>query len=299
MIEQAKVSLRREVREGGVVAFVTLDREARLNALDTDLMERFEATIEQLKQDDALRCVIITGAGERAFVSGADIEEMATIAFPAEARSFIGRVHACCEAVRTLPVPVIARINGHAMGAGLELAISCDLRVAVASARFGMPEVRLGMPSVVEAALLPGLIGWGRAREMLLLGDTYDSTAALAMGLVDAVVPDAELDAAVERRIASLFAGGPRAIRLQKALLRRWENLPVREAILIGADAFGEAFLTDEPGIAMDAWRTERAIKGKPVKPSEEAPKPAAKPAKKATPAKPATVGKTVGRTGR
>ena len=288
MIGEEKVRLVYENREGGAVAFVTLDREAKLNALDSDLMEQFALIIEQLSRDESLRCVVVTGAGERAFAAGADVEELASIVFPTEARSFIGRVHACCDAVRNLAVPVIARINGHALGAGLELAISCDLRVASDNATFAMPEVRLGIPSVVEAALLPGLIGWGRAREMVLLGDSYDAETALKMGLVEAVVPARELDAAVESRIASLMANGPQAIRLQKALLRRWETLPLREAILVGADIFAEAFQTSEPGIAMGSWSAVSAIKPRPPKPAEppKAAKPARKPAAKRSVAK-------------
>ncbi len=283
MIGADKVHTRYENREGGAVAFVTLDREAKLNALDSDLMEQFATAIAHLASDDQLRCVVVTGAGERAFAAGADIEELASLIFPPEARAFIGRVHACCDAVRNLSVPVIARVNGHALGAGLELAISCDLRVAADNATFGMPEVRLGIPSVVEAALLPGLIGWGRTREMLLLGESYDAQAAKAMGLVEAVVPAGELDAAVESWIAALMANGPQALRLQKMLIRRWETLTVREAILAGVDIFGQAFQTEEPALAMRAWSTVSAIKPRPPKPPEPP-----KPVKKARAAKPA-----------
>jgi enoyl-CoA hydratase/carnithine racemase len=288
-----KVHTRLEDREVGAVAFVTVDREAKLNAFDSDLMEQFTAAIEHLAHDDQLRCVVITGAGDRAFSAGADVEELASIMFPPEAREFIGRVHACCDAVRNLAVPVIARINGHALGAGLELAISCDLRVAADTATFGMPEVRLGIPSVVEAALLPSLIGWGRTREMLLLGETCDAHAALAMGLVEAVVPAGDLDAAVESRVAAVMANGPQTLRLQKALIRRWETLPLREAILVGADIFGQAFQTDEPAIAMRAWSTVSAIKPRPPKPPEPP-----KPAKKARAAKPAATKAGRGRAG-
>jgi len=253
------VQVRRETREGGSVAFITLNDERRLNALGSEIMKQFVDALTSLRDNARLRCVVVTGAGDRAFVAGADVDELADITSPAEARVFINKVHACCDAVRAFPTPVIARINGVALGAGLELAISCDLRVAADTATFGMPEVKLGIPSVVEAALLPGLIGWGRAREMLLLGSTIDAKAALAMGLVEAVVPADELDAAVETRIRALFDVRPQAVRLQKALMRRWENLPTREAILAGVDAFSEAFLTPEPGLATDAWRTERA----------------------------------------
>jgi enoyl-CoA hydratase/carnithine racemase len=172
--------------------------------------------------------------------------------------------------VRSLPVPVIARINGHALGAGLELAASCDLRVAAEGATFGMPEVRLGVPSVVEAALLPGLVGWTKAREMMLLGETFGAAEALAMGLVTAVVPARGLNAAVEKLIAALLASPPNALRLQKALMRRWENLPMKDAITAGADMFGQAYLTDEPGIAMLAWREARASKKTKAKPGAD-----------------------------
>lgn len=160
--------------------------------------------------------------------------------------------------MRAAPVPVIARIGGHALGAGLELAASCDLRVAAEGAVFGMPEVKLGIPSVVEAALLPGLVGWGRARAMLLRGESFDAGAALAMGLVDAVVPAADLDAAVESRLAALLAAGPRAVRLQKALIRAWEDLPLKDAVTAGVEAFAAAFETDEPAAMMAAWRARR-----------------------------------------
>ena len=154
----------------GHVGFLTVHNPAKLNALSSAVMDAFVAAVEQLGQDDALRVLVVTGTGNRAFIGGADIDEMARLD-AASARAFITRVHSCCETLRNLPVPVIARIDGYTLGAGLELAAACDLRVATETAQFGMPEVRLGMPSVVEAALLPTLVGWGRAREMLLLGE--------------------------------------------------------------------------------------------------------------------------------
>ncbi len=157
-----------------------------------------------------------------------------------------------------MPVPVIARIGGWALGAGLELAAACDLRVAAEGAMFGMPEVRLGIPSVVEAALLPALVGWGRTREMLLLGETFDAATALRIGLVEAAVPAADLDGAIEARLAALLAGAPRAIRLQKALIRAWEDLPLEGAIAAGIEAFAAAYETGEPRAVMAAWRAAR-----------------------------------------
>ncbi len=155
-------------------------------------------TMAGLAADPELRLVILTGAGGRAFAGGADLGEIAALDH-AGARRFITLVHRCCEVFRRLPVPVIARIDGFALGAGLEIAAACDLRVASEGSVFGMPEVRVGIPSVVEAALLPGLIGRGRARRLLLTGETINAAEALAWGLVDALAPADRLDEAVDR----------------------------------------------------------------------------------------------------
>jgi enoyl-CoA hydratase len=231
---------------GGRLARVTLDNRAKLNSLGRALLEQIIAAVDGLAADPELRLVILSGAGGRAFVGGADIGEIAALDRDS-ARGFITLVHRCCDAFRRLPMPVIARIDGYALGAGLELAASCDLRVASEASQFGMPEVRIGIPSVVEAALLPRLVGWGRARRLLLTGETIDAATALAWGLVDAVAPGDELDAAVDRLARPILAAGPQAIRLQKALLREWEELPTAAAIARGIDRFVQAFDTDEP----------------------------------------------------
>jgi enoyl-CoA hydratase/carnithine racemase len=132
-------------------------------------------------------------------------------------------------------------------GAGVEVAAACDMRVASTDAQFGMPEVRLGVPSVVEAALLPQLIGWGRTRRWLLTGDTIDAATAHAWGLVEELVPAEGLDAAVARLVGSILASGPRAVRLQKALITEWEDLPLRQAVQRGIDSFAVAWESAEP----------------------------------------------------
>jgi enoyl-CoA hydratase/carnithine racemase len=240
------VAVREERSEGGHLARVTIDNAAKLNTLNRALMVEIVETVERLEADPELRLVILRGAGERAFVGGADIGELATLN-PDSARDFITLVHRSCDGFRRLPVPVIARVDGYALGAGLELAAACDLRVASDRAQFGMPEVRVGIPSVVEAALLPQLVGHGRARRLLLTGEMIGAADALAWGLVDVVAPPAELDAAVERLAAAILAGGSQAIRLQKALIRDWEELPTSAAVARGIDAFAEAYETDEP----------------------------------------------------
>ncbi len=228
------------------VATLTIDNAAKLNTLHSRLMISLVAEADALAQRSDLRAVVLRGTGERAFIGGADITEMAALD-AATARGFITLVHQSCEALRRMPVPVLARISGYALGAGLEIAASCDLRLAASDARFGMPEVRIGIPSVVEAALLPRLIGWGRARLLLLTGETIDAAQALAWGLVEEVVPSDELDAAVERVLVSILASGPHAVRLQKELIRTWEECTLADAIEHGIDSFAGAWDTDEP----------------------------------------------------
>lgn len=252
------IHVRTETRdEGALLAFVTIDNSARLNCLNTVLMDEFVRAMSQLSREPKLRAVVLTGAGDKAFVGGADIDEMATLDVEG-ARAFITRVHGCCAAVRDCPVPVIARIAGHALGAGLELAASCDLRVAAEGARFGMPEVRLGIPSVVEAALLPALVGWGRARQILLLGETFSAATAAEWGLVEEVAPAGSIDDTIERWLGALLSGGPQAIRAQKALMRRWEDLPMREAIAAGIETFAQAYETSEPARMLAGFRAAK-----------------------------------------
>lgn len=253
MAVQACVHVDIEPRETGAVARVTIDNATKLNILGSVLMAEFVAKVTALGEREDLRAVVLTGAGERAFIGGADIHEMAGLD-AARAREFITRLHRMCAALRDLAVPVIARINGYALGAGLEVAAACDLRVAATNAVFGMPEVKVGIPSVIEAALLPGLIGWGRTRELLLLGESIDAETALRWGLVERVAPASGLDAAVEACLAALLKAGPRATRLQKKLIRQWEDLPVSGAIAAGIGCFADAYATDEPSRLMRAF---------------------------------------------
>jgi enoyl-CoA hydratase len=243
------------------VACITIANAAKLNTLNRAVMTTLIDAVEALADEPSLRAVILRGAGTRAFIGGADITEMATLN-ATSAREFITVVHRSCDVFRRLPVPVIARIQGYVLGAGLEVAAACDMRVAASDATFGMPEVRIGIPSVVEAALLPQLIGWGRTRELLLTGDTIDAVTAERWGLVEQVVPPDALDAAVERRVAAILACGPRAISAQKALIRAWENLPMRDAIARGIDSFAASWDSDEParmmGGFLDAMRRRK-----------------------------------------
>jgi enoyl-CoA hydratase len=231
----------------GLVATVTISNARRLNTMNSALMDEFIDEMATLAANRELRVVVLTGEGEKSFIGGADIKEMGLIRDSAGARKFISRVHACCAAVRSIPVPTIARIQGFTFGAGLEMAASCDLRIASDNAIFGMPEVKLGIPSVVEAALLPMLVGWGRTRQMLLLGENFDAAQALQWNFVECVTSRDRLDEAVEAWINQTLTSAPTAVRLQKSLIRSWEDLPLRAAIAAGIDAFAAAYDTDEP----------------------------------------------------
>jgi enoyl-CoA hydratase/carnithine racemase len=249
----AQVHVKFEDRGGHRIAFATVDNEQRLNCLTTPVVVQLAGAFQKLAADDRLRAVILTGAGTRSFIGGADLNELG--AFCADsARLFITRLHQACRAIRDCPLPVIGRINGFCLGAGLEIAASCDMRCAAETAQFGMPEVHMGLPSVIEAALLPGQIGWGRTREMLLTGALYSAADALAMGFVQKVASPATLDDSVATWLKGICAATPRAVRAQKALMNRWERTSIDEGIYAGIDALAEAYTTGEPQAAIKAF---------------------------------------------
>ena len=245
----------------GRVALVTIDNRRRLNCLATPLIIQLTETFRKLSGDDALRAVVLTGAGERAFIGGADLNELGALCTDS-ARLFITRLHQACAAVHDCPVPVIGRINGFCLGGGLEVAACCDMRVSSDGAQFGMPEVHMGIPSVIEAAVLPGLIGWGKTREMLLTGAMYPAADALAMGFVQKVVPAVNLDATVEHWLEGIGRGAQQAVRAQKALINRWERVSVEEGIYAGIDALSDAYKTGEPQAAIKAFFVNKAKQG-------------------------------------
>jgi len=239
------------------VARVTLDNPAKLNALDAAAVVALTEALRALHADATLRAVVLTGAGAKAFSGGVNVNDLGASTH-ASAREGITRLHRCITAVRECPVPVIARVNGYCIGGALELAAACDLRIAVDSARFGMPEVRLGIPSVIEAALLPRLMGAGRARWLLLTGEMIDAAEALHWGLVERVVALEGLDAEVDSALDAILAGGAEAIRAQKRLNRAYEELPFAQAVAASIDAFEAAYATGEPARLIGAHLARR-----------------------------------------
>ena len=233
-------------RGGGRVARIVIDNPAKLNALSSGAILELTAALRALHGDPKLRAVVLTGAGAKAFSGGVDLAQLGAIT-KSTARAAIQRLHRCIRAVRECPVPVIARVNGYCIGGALELAAACDLRIAADHARFGMPEVRLGIPSVIEAALLARLMGAGRARWLLLTGELIDAAEALRWGLVERVVDAGMLDAEVDQALDAILAGGDAAVRAQKRLNRAYEELPFTKAVALSIDAFARAYQGGEP----------------------------------------------------
>ena len=230
----------------GRVARVTIDNAAKANALNSQLVSELHAAMLELSRDPQLRCVVLTGAGDKAFCGGADVKELGTLDADGVV-AFVGRVHEATASIRNMPVPVIARLQGLCLGAGLQLALACDTRVAVNTARLGMPETRIGIPSVVEAALLPRLVGWGRATRILVFSQIVDAVTAQAWGLVEEAVDAKELDIAIDRLVDVIVDSGAAAVRAQKALMRTWETRSLDESILAGIPALAEALKGIDP----------------------------------------------------
>lgn len=235
------------------VATITVDRPEKINVIDSQMVEMLTARVREAGGDPGARCIVLTGAGERAFIGGADIKEMGGLN-PDSARRFITNLHLLCREIRRAPVPVIAKIRGYCLGGGLEIAAACDMRIASGDATFGMPEVRVGIPSVIEAALLPQLIGWGKTKELVMTGNLIEAGEAQRIGLVERVVSGASLDAAVEPWIEGILASGPNALKLQKELILEWEMLPAEDAIERGIDYFAKSFESGEPTERMQAF---------------------------------------------
>jgi enoyl-CoA hydratase len=222
-----------DVELEGSVARIFLNRPEKANALNSAMLSALAGALESL-QLQTLRVVVIAGRG-RNFCGGADANELKALN-PQSAPGFVTRIHQVCSAIRGLPVPVVARLHGAVIGAGLEIAAACDLRVAAEGTKFSMPEVRLGIPSVVEAALLPRLMGSGRAAWLVLTGAAIDARRALEWGLVEEVAADVDL--ALEKLVQALKAGSPQALREQKRLLHLWDEAPLATSVAASIEAF-------------------------------------------------------------
>lgn len=246
------MSLIRVERYDGA-ARVRLDRPSKRNAISPQLADEIRRTFEDLSNDPDLRVVVLTGEGP-SFCAGADVEALAGLT-PETAETFIRGLHTGIAAVMACPVPVIAAIRGACIGAGLELVAGCDLRLAAADARFSMPEVKIGVPSVIEAALLPRLLGRGRASRLVLTGETIDASVAERWGLVEEVVTADRLMFRAGELAAEIADADPAAVRAQKRLIRVWDDLPVDQAVEASVAVFAESYRKGEPARRLAAAR--------------------------------------------
>jgi enoyl-CoA hydratase/carnithine racemase len=246
-----------EQRPGGTVARVTVENPAKLNILTPETLRALTVAMKTAGENPKVRAVVLTGAGEKAFIGGADLATLGSLN-PQTAKEFITLIHQACAAMRDCPAPVVARINGWCLGAGLEVAACCDLRIAASDANFGMPEVRLGIPSVVEAAVLPRLIGAGRSRWLVMTGETIGAAEAMVWGLVEKIAPPEHLDHAVNDAVDALLAGDDFALRQQKRLCKLWEEAPLYESIEVSINEFSKSYEKGEPNRRVAAFRAAR-----------------------------------------
>lgn len=232
--------------KGTEVATVTIRNAGPLNILSSLVMDDVRRAIETVSRESALRILILRGDGDDAFVAGANVFEMVDLD-ETTATAFLQCLYDLCEAVRNCPIPVIARLCGFCLGGGLQLAASCDIRIAEEGTRLGMPEVRIGMAAMIHSALLPRLGGQAQANWLLLTGEKISAEDAFRCGIVTRVVEKVRLDRAIDDAVAAILRCGPESVREQKRLLRCWENQPLNEAISGTIPLFAKAYSTGEP----------------------------------------------------
>ena len=249
----------------GAVAILTINRPQVLNALNSQTLDELRRAILDLKQDESVRAVIITGAGEKAFVAGADINELA-VQTPTSGREHALAGQHVFDLVENMGKPVIAAINGYALGGGCELAMACTLRVAADTAKVGQPEISLGLiPGYAGTQRLPRLVGKGRAMELILTGTPIGADDALRIGLVNRVVPAAELMASARALAQQLARSAPIAMRYIINAVNKGVEMPFAEASQYEATLFGLVASTDDmrEGTAAFLQKRKPEFKGK------------------------------------
>jgi len=245
----------------GPIAYVTLNRPKVLNALNTATWLDMQAAFEDARDDEKIRGVILTGAGDKAFIAGADISELAQVSpFQAEQSSRLGQ-HVL-NLIETLGKPVVAAVNGFALGGGCETAMACTIRIAAEHAHFGQPEVKLGLlPGGGGTQRLPRLVGRGRALQLILTGETIDADEAWRIGLVNRVVPAAALIAGAEAILAQILANAPIAVRYSLEAVHQGLDGGQAEGLALEASLFGVCAGTADKSEGTTAFLEKRAPK--------------------------------------
>jgi enoyl-CoA hydratase len=247
-------------RDDSIVT-ITLNRPDKLNALSVELVTELARAVNELAGDGSVRCAIVTGAGDKAFAAGADIAAMSTMTV-AQAKTFADLGHRVGAAMEALPFPVIAAVNGFALGGGCEIALCCDFIYASDRAKLGQPEVNLGViPGFGGTQRLSRRVGIGRARELCMTGDTLTAEEAFRIGLVNAVVPHAELLPKVREVAKKIASKGPLAIAAAKRVLARGADVPLPVANELEATAFAALFGSGDQREGMKAFVEKRPAK--------------------------------------
>jgi enoyl-CoA hydratase len=247
------------VETSDAICTVTVQRPEKLNALNTEVMRQLEGAITAASTDASLRCLIVTGAGEKAFIAGADIGELAKLT-PIEGREHARRGQAVLDAIEGLPIPSIAAINGFAYGGGLELALACSMRVASENAKMGLPETSLGiLPGYGGTQRLARLVGKAKAYELVLTAEKGITAAeAERIGLVNRVVPAGSAHAAAVEIAKKIAAVGPTACRFAMEAIRRGVEMPLAEGLNFEATLFGLCAATEDMKEGMTAFLEKR-----------------------------------------
>lgn len=241
----------------GSTAVLSLEGRTDLNLLGLELFQGLNVALDEVAADANVRTLVLRGAGERAFSAGVDLLEMRHLT-PQTAEDFIRTLHRAIRKVLTLPIPAIAAINGPCLGGALELILACDIRIASEDSIFGLPEVLVGVPSVIEASLLPKTIGLGRARRLIMTGESITSQVALEMGLLDRVVPNGAVDAAAMEAVERFRNISPQVLASQKDIIAKWLELGEEQAAEYSIKAFALGFTSGHPQEAMNAFLEKR-----------------------------------------
>ena len=252
-----------KIEQNGAVVTITISAPKSLNALNSAILGELSAALDGLPE--GVRALIITGDGEKSFVAGADISEMASLD-AAEGEAFGRRGAAVFRKIETLPVPVIAAVNGFALGGGCELAMACDIRICSSNARFGQPEVGLGIiPGFSGTYRLPKLVGMGMAKQLIYAGGSIKADEALRIGLVNAVYEPADLLPAAMRLAESICRNAPLAVAYAKQCIDAEYDMPAEEAVAYENALFGRCFATEDQKNGMKAFlnKEKAAFQGK------------------------------------
>jgi enoyl-CoA hydratase len=252
------------VEHAGPIAIITVNRPDKRNALNTTVRAEIVAALDRLRTDDATRVVILTGAGDKAFIAGADINEFAQRTPLEQRRAMSGRV--LFEEIADFPKPTIAMINGFALGGGCEVALACDIRMAARSARLGQPEIKLGLiPGGGGTQRLPRLVGAGRALQMIYSGELIGADEAARIGLVDHVIDDAGLRDRTLELAAAIAAHSPVALQLAKSAVRAAMETPLTAGLRYERELFITAFSSEDKREGIAAFLEKRGadFKGK------------------------------------